>query len=316
MLTLTAEALAESVRTDLHTFSHIPKEVRDSLSRLGVNVASSEEKDLFRVIDSFTVTTGIGIPDRRAGRPERYQSKSIRRLHLDDNLSVLAQYNDEKALIDYWRTRFAPWSRSLQLSVLHSLTTGVHSASFYNQFETLCDGIFDFQSREAEQGMEHYFRVRTIRGPRLKMATAASINKRKGRLRLERASRQDSWNTRLDQGSKGEQSVNFSGWSSWYSGFHRRPADSWRFFHHVPLSEETCADHSEGKISSSGSLPRTLRTADHFRGANRLYARSYRCFRSQFWSKGVQLLKVESLVCPFRRLRGTPGVDLDFPIQG
>jgi KaiC/GvpD/RAD55 family RecA-like ATPase len=186
MLTLTAEALAESVRTDLHTFSHIPKEVRDSLARLGVNVASSEEKDLFRVIDSFTVTTGIGIPDRRAGRPERYQSKSIhladwseaamheitegvpdierRRLHLDDNLSVLAQYNDEKALIDYWRTRFVPWSRSLQLSVLHSLTTGVHSASFYNQFETLCDGIFDFQSREAEQGMEHYFRVRTIRG--------------------------------------------------------------------------------------------------------------------------------------------------------
>src|SRR3989441_3603836 len=164
MLTLTAEALAESVRTDLHTFSHIPKEVRDSLSRLGVNVASSEEKDLFRVIDSFTVTTGIGIPDRRAGRPERYQSKSIRRLHLDDNLSVLAQYNDEKALIDYWRTRFVPWSRSLQLSVLHSLTTGVHSASFYNQFETLCDGIFDFQSREAEQGMEQYFRVRTIRG--------------------------------------------------------------------------------------------------------------------------------------------------------
>lgn len=224
MLTLTAEALAESVRTDLHTFSHIPKEVRDSLSRLGVNVASSEEKDLFRVIDSFTVTTGIGIPERRAGRPERYQSKSIhladwseaamheitegvpdierRRLHLDDNLSVLAQYNDEKALIDYWRTRFVPWSRSLQLSVLHSLTTGVHSASFYNQFETLCDGIFDFQSREAEQGMEHYFRVRTIRGPRLKMATAASINKRKSRLRLKRTSRQDSWNTRLDQGSK------------------------------------------------------------------------------------------------------------------
>ena len=81
MLTVASEALAEGVRTDLHTFSHIPKEVRDSLSRLGVNVASSEEKDLFRVIDSFTVTTGIGIPERRAGRLERYQSKSI---HLAD----------------------------------------------------------------------------------------------------------------------------------------------------------------------------------------------------------------------------------------
>ncbi len=186
MLTLAAEALAENVRTDLHTFSHIPKEVRDALSRLGVNVASSEESDLFRVIDSFTVTTGIGLPERKLGKVERYQSKSIhlsiwadaamheitegvpdiehRRLHLDDNLSVLAQYNDEKALVDYWRTRFVPWSRSLHLSVLHSLTTGVHSASFYNQFEALCDGIFDFQSREGENGMEQYFRIRTIRG--------------------------------------------------------------------------------------------------------------------------------------------------------
>lgn len=186
MLTLAAEALAESVRTDLHIFSHIPKEVRDALSRLGVNIANSEESDLFRVIDSFTVTTGIGVAEKKAGKLERYQSKSIhlsdwseaamhemtdgvpdieqRRLHLDDNLSVLAQYNDEKALIDYWRTRFVPWSRSLQITVLHSLTTGVHSASFYNQFENLCDGIFDFQSREQEHGMVHYFRVRTIRG--------------------------------------------------------------------------------------------------------------------------------------------------------
>jgi KaiC/GvpD/RAD55 family RecA-like ATPase len=186
LLTLAAEAVTEGVRTDLHTFSHIPGEMRDALSRLGTNVASLEEKDVLRIIDTFTVTTGIGSPERRAGRLERFQSKSIslsdwaeaamheikegvpeiehRRLHLDDNLSVLAQYNDEKPVVDYWRTRFVPWSRSLQLSVLHSLTTGVHSTSFYNQFETLCDGIFDFQSKEEEHDIEHYFRVRTIRG--------------------------------------------------------------------------------------------------------------------------------------------------------
>lgn len=183
---MAAEALTAKVRTDLHTFSHIPGEMRDALSRLGTDVASVEEKDLFRIIDSFTVTTGIGPSGRKGERFERYQSKSInlsdwaeaamheitegvpeiehRRLHLDDNLSVLTQYNDEKAVVDYWRTRFVPWSRSLHLSVLHSLTTGVHSTSFYNQFETLCDGILDFQSRDEEGGMGHYFRVRTIRG--------------------------------------------------------------------------------------------------------------------------------------------------------
>lgn len=186
MLTLASEALAAGTRTDLHTFSHIPEEMRGALSRIGVDCAALEEKDLLRIIDSFTVTTGIGSPERRPGKFERYQSKSIllpdwaeaamheivegvpevehRRLHLDDNLSVLAQYNDEKALVDYWRTRFVPWSRSLNLSVLHSLTTGVHSQTFYNNFETLCDGILDFQSREEKDGLEHYFRVRTIRG--------------------------------------------------------------------------------------------------------------------------------------------------------
>lgn len=186
LLTLAAEALTAKVRTDLHTFSHIPSEMREALSRLNTNVASMEEKGLFRIIDSFTVTTGIGSHERKGEMPERYQSKSInlsdwaeaamheitegvpeierRRLHLDDNLSVLTQYNDEKAVVDYWRTRFVPWSRSLQLCVLHSLTIGVHSASFYNQFETLCDGIIDFQARDEEGGMQHYFRVRTNRG--------------------------------------------------------------------------------------------------------------------------------------------------------
>ncbi len=191
MLTLAAEALTAGVRTDLHTFSHIPGEMRDALSRLGTNVASLEERGVLRVIDTFTVTTGIASPEGKSAKLERYQkfnstSKSTslsdwaeaamheitegvpeiehRRLHLDDNLSVLARYNDEKALVDYWRTRFVPWSRSVQLSVLNSLTTGVHTASFYNQFETFCDGILDFRSREEEHGMEHYFRVRTIRG--------------------------------------------------------------------------------------------------------------------------------------------------------
>ncbi len=189
MLTLAAEALAAGVRTDLHTFSHIPGEMEDALSRLGIDVASLEEKDVLRVIDTFTVTTGIASPERREDRwrssfPASSSSTSLsdwaeaakqditegvpeiehRRLHLDDNLSVLAQYNEEKTVVDHWRTRTVPWSRSLRLLMFHALTTGVHSAPFYNHFETLCDGIFDFQSREEEHGMEHYFRVRTIRG--------------------------------------------------------------------------------------------------------------------------------------------------------
>ena len=41
---------------------------------------------------------------------------------------------------------------------------GVHSESFYRQFESICDGIIDFHSLEEKGRIEHYMRVRSLRG--------------------------------------------------------------------------------------------------------------------------------------------------------
>jgi KaiC/GvpD/RAD55 family RecA-like ATPase len=40
----------------------------------------------------------------------------------------------------------------------------VSSESFYKQFEALCDGIIDFQTRDENGQVENYVRVRTMHG--------------------------------------------------------------------------------------------------------------------------------------------------------
>ena len=187
-LTIAADGMSNGIRTDYHTFQHIPSEVVDALSRLGLDVEKLEREGVFRILDTYTVTTGLGAPQRPSvGRPP-YQTQSIKladwsisaaqdirsprdipeaeksRLHIDDNTSVLLQYNTEKEMIDFWRTRFIPLSRARENVMFHSLVAGVYSEAFYRQFESLCDGIVDFRSQEQGGQMEHSIRVRAMRG--------------------------------------------------------------------------------------------------------------------------------------------------------
>jgi len=187
-LTIAAQALRNQVKTDYHTFQHIPSEIRENLAQFGLNVHQLEQGGLLRVLDTYTVTTAIGSPERPKVGRQPYESQSIklsdwslaamhdlkspheipdaekRRLHIDDNTSVLLQYNSEKEMIDYWRTRFIAWTRARELIMVHSIVPGVYSDSFYRQLETLMDGIIDFRSQEKDEKLEHQVRVRMIRG--------------------------------------------------------------------------------------------------------------------------------------------------------
>jgi len=187
-LTIAAHAMRTGVRTDYHTFQHIPTEIVEVLSQIGLDVKMLEQEGIFRILDTYTVTTGLGTPQKPLiGRPP-YQTQSIkladwrinaaqdikspgeipeaekRRLHIDDNTSVLLQYNSEKEMIYFWRTRFIALSRARENVMFHSLVAGVYSEAFYRQFESLCDGIIDFRSQERAGQIEHNVRVRAMRG--------------------------------------------------------------------------------------------------------------------------------------------------------
>jgi KaiC/GvpD/RAD55 family RecA-like ATPase len=185
-LTVAAHALRAGLKTDYHAFQRSPTIIREDLVKLGIEVLRLEQEQTLRIIDSYSVQTGLGGSKSDAVQPSPFQSQSVklsdwniatsqeiktgspeaekRRLHVDDNTSVLAQYNDEKLLIDSWRTRFFPLARSRELIFLHSMVTGIYSEALLKQFELLCDGIVDFKSEESGGRVNHRFRIRALRG--------------------------------------------------------------------------------------------------------------------------------------------------------
>jgi KaiC/GvpD/RAD55 family RecA-like ATPase len=184
-LTMAGQALREGIKTDYHTFQRNPSEVSRAIARFGLDVQKLQEDDLFRIIDSYTVQTKLSEPERPKGG-FLFPTQSVilsdwsigmaqtiktgadesdkRRFHIDDDTSVLLQYNVEKVFIDCWRTRVIPRTRALDQALLHSALVGVHSPAFYKQLESLCDGIIEFKREETGGTINHLVRVKAIRG--------------------------------------------------------------------------------------------------------------------------------------------------------
>lgn len=185
-LTFAAQALRDGMRTDYHIFQHMPSEVKETLTRLGLNVGQLEEQDVLRILDSYSVQTGLAIEEPLENSVPRHYSQSLklsdwsiadlqriksgvpeedkRRLHIDDNTGILLQYNDEKAFIDNWRTRSRPHTKVQEIVLFNSLMKGAASDAFTKQLESLSDVIIDVRTQEREELIEHVLRVRTARG--------------------------------------------------------------------------------------------------------------------------------------------------------
>ena len=187
-ITLCAQALRKNIRTDYHTFIRPPSDVRRQLEKLGRKVEELEANDSFRIWDSYTVQTGLGTAEKigTSSPRERVDLRSVkisdwdkgvaeevkadvpevekRRLHIDDNTSVLLQFNDEKPVIEHFRTLTIPFARKLEISAIHSIATNTFSEELCKKFESFCDGIIDFRSLEEPEGIAHYMRVRIMRG--------------------------------------------------------------------------------------------------------------------------------------------------------
>ena len=180
-LTLAARALAAGVRTDYHTFRHVPEDVVDGLTRQGIDVSRAQREARFRLIDSYSPQTGLATPahhwpyefasqslrivDWKQGSSAVLDDLAERRLvHIDEDDSVLVEYNREGDVIDFFQTRAFEAARKRDFLFVHAFMKGIHSRAFYRKFESLADVILDFQTREAEGHLENVLRVRSIRG--------------------------------------------------------------------------------------------------------------------------------------------------------
>jgi hypothetical protein len=134
----------------------------------------------FRIIDSYTVQMGHGTPV--ITKPYSFTSASLkmsdwkaqmfgvfdepteaRQIHIDENDSVLANYNTEAEVLDFFRRTYTA-ARERGFLFVYAILLGIHSPSFYTQFESLADVVLDFQSPEESGHVKHLVRVRVARG--------------------------------------------------------------------------------------------------------------------------------------------------------
>ncbi len=223
-LSLARDSLKRRIKTEYHTFQHLPDEVREDLGRLGLRVRELEEAGILRVVDSYTITTGIPLPEKGEGGWEPFQSNSTELsvwskvcvnqmkqgfhqseknwLHIDDNTSVLLQYNSEKEFIDFWRITFIPWARARGLTMIHSLVTGAADEAFYRKFEAICDGILDFKSEERAGEIRHFARVRMMRSRRFDSHWKAISISEDGGVRISEPATVEGFKFKVSRSSK------------------------------------------------------------------------------------------------------------------
>jgi len=182
-LTIAARSVKDGIRVEYHTYEHVPSAIREAFANLGLDVKKLEEDDKLRILDSYTIQTGLGAPKKTSKskipvQPLKLSESSIEFaqqikegipevdkgwLHIDDNWGIMLQYNDEKAILNFSRTRMALWVSARESTFIIPITTGIASESFYKQYLAVNDGIIDFRSEEKSGQVEHFVRVRLMR---------------------------------------------------------------------------------------------------------------------------------------------------------
>ena len=182
-LTIVLKSVGAGIKTEYHTFYHRAEDIKNALEGLGLDVGEETNRGRLRIIDSYTATTSVRKRAPKVGQAflservpslkdwgkvlKRQIAKGIpasekRWLHIDDNTTLLLQYNSEEEFFNGWRTVFVPWGRARELITLNGFVSGVASDVFYKKFEALYDGIFDLSAREEGGRLSYYIRPRVF----------------------------------------------------------------------------------------------------------------------------------------------------------
>jgi len=182
--TIAAGWLATGGRVQYNLGTRLPVELRSRLGQLGLDTEQLEKNEKLIILDWYTASlAGQKSKEKYAFDTLKVADLSIRFLkaakgdddagipspaspdilRLLDDGSLLARFNDEKSLIEFFLARFvpAPWKGSgVSIS---GIMRGVHSDWFYRQLEAQVDGIVDFRLDESGEEPNNLMRIRNMR---------------------------------------------------------------------------------------------------------------------------------------------------------
>jgi KaiC/GvpD/RAD55 family RecA-like ATPase len=157
------------------TFSRPPDDVRSQLRQLGLDVEELERTDRLWITDAYSAAIGQKSKEKFAVESLKVADLSIwiareamadlpapEFLIIQDNVSVLDRFNAERNWVEMYLTRPIPMSKVRQMTNLHGIIEGIHSAWAYKQLEVAVDGIIDFKLDESGEETRSMMRIRNM----------------------------------------------------------------------------------------------------------------------------------------------------------
>jgi hypothetical protein len=160
-----------------------PREICADIDKLGVDTEKALKGNMFRVADWYTCITGrlpAQIPEDMAsslrvadlgvisakywnlGRGEEPEANpEYVEFALFDNLARLFSYNDENSCIKFLNTTLARLKQDRRVTMC-GFTTGVLEKKTYSDLKSMCDGIVDLRTTEADAASHTIIRVRSF----------------------------------------------------------------------------------------------------------------------------------------------------------
>ena len=157
------------------------EQIRVRLRRLGLDVDSLERHDKLRLFDCYSITLGQkpnekwSLDSLKVGDVSIQISKWMKDpafdkpgMGINDDLSTMARFNDEKNWVEFLLTRNIPAGRKLSAGSagIDAYVNGVHSDWVYKRLEASYDGIVDFKFDESGDEPTTLMRIRRMRNAR------------------------------------------------------------------------------------------------------------------------------------------------------
>jgi KaiC/GvpD/RAD55 family RecA-like ATPase len=173
-LTIAAGWLKEGGAVAYNGWTQSPDDLRAKLSRLGLQADALEKEGRLLIWDAHTATLGQKSKERMAPDSLKVADLSLfvkgemgppepSWLHISDNASTLARFNDDKSWTELLLTRFYPFIKLGKMRSLSAFTRGLHGEWVYRKLEAEADGVIDFRLDESADPPRNLIRIRSLR---------------------------------------------------------------------------------------------------------------------------------------------------------